>query len=370
MGQKMSAEIAIRRPSELLPRGLVGKLSDAWETIGDYAGWPARKIGFDVRVGGWRQWLRYVALSLPLLPSLLAGSLPAQITLFDAWGIGNEAGQLLSFIQDPILSVTLLTFQLLVTFSLNREWSRNERLRERYAALLEPKRADDLPDLRWVALFSSLTLILLLPLWLRSINVAACSYGGECWYSGGSSLLDWINYCLAAAVANVVPIVAYDKVRELVLAATLPKYLVLASLNSVLLFSIFEIARIRKVTEIAVDSLMESEKRAVAVGSRILSVLTRIITIDENDDLNSSFYRNAAVAMGQIGSLKSVHVLMRLASTASQWFVRLRAIEALVMLRDQSDSASIKSEIDTFLRQRETEERADRVLQRIRAALA
>lgn len=365
----MANAVAARLPSELLPKGPFSYVSRAWDWVTEVGAHPARWVGLDLKREGF-------ARAMPYLPFALLIALPlfaiewldfaeqARLRVLSAMPL-----PIMLAVLDPVVSLVYLTAAFVLILSLNREWSVNEKARETHAALLEVGENDKLADLRNIGITTGILLVLVLPLWLRALNAVACTTSNGCLYTGVDTLSAWLKYSITAILPNSY-YTSSGGIVELSAWAAYPKYILWPSLNAVLVFGLFEVARIAKVTELAVDSLARSPDRAVAVGRRILKRLMKIVAYDVDEALGFDFYKNAAIAMGRMKSPDVIPTLKKLATRHHKVYVRNRAIQALQSLREDLGVQSEHGlEIEQFLRERLRDETAPAVQNSIRSAL-
>jgi hypothetical protein len=359
---------ASRVPSDLLPKSLWAYVGYAWDAITDVTAIPARVAGLDERREGWERALPYFLFAVLLAPLLLNVEWPRPVESFRLTAFGD--GGVLHGVLLPIVQLVFASSLFILILSLNRLWSINEQARELFAARLQIGEADKLPDLQRLGVATGFLLILVLPLSLRALNATACTYD-TCLFSGPTTLGAWLWYCLVA----ILPTSYYtpnltSPIAEIGFWASLPKYIIWPVLNAVLVFGVFEVVRISKVKELAVDSLENSPTRAVAVGTRILNTLLRIVAHDDDEDLAFNFYKHAIEAMAAIGSPQVIPTLKNLAEAHRNAFVRNRAVKALAALRDQlKESPGLVEEINEFLHARLAMEQKQLVLTSIKVAL-
>jgi hypothetical protein len=359
---------ATRLPSRLLPQGPFWYVSRLWDWITEFGAYPARWTGLHLQRQGVARAVPYLPFALLIVVPLMTLQWPGPAEHVRLGILDAMPRPIAKAVLDPIISLVYLTAAFVLTLSLNREWSVNEKVRETNAALLEVGENDKLADLRNLGITTGLLLVLILPLWMRALNAVACTTSNGCLYGGADTLGAWLKYCLTAILPN--GYFASNSVVELSALAAYPKYVLWPSLNAVLIFGLFELARIARVTELAVDSLARSPDRAVAVGRRILKLLAKIVRYDADETLGFEFYKNAAIAMGRMKSPSVIPTLKDLATYHGKVYVRNRAIQALQSLRqDLGPQSEYALEIEQFLRARLQAETSVAVQNSIKSAL-
>lgn len=362
-------------------------------------------------VGGWR---RIVAFSLCLLSSLhkvlanislcfgITGPTSACVRYLALcfWAFvlvtpavlqlpGNQPliEQLKSYLNDEFTTIILHPFTAAVSTSLafllilsvNRAWALNEIYREKLAHRVLPGDPDATQDLRREGAITALLLLPLLPLWLSSVNSAFCEADGviECAFSEGHTYGAWFSYAFASVfrailLLDISEVYNWEPNSSVFVQnqenAQHLRMVIRASLDLIIVFTVFERLRINKFRNFAVASLDTTPDNAIAVGKRILPKLKAIIEADTSDQENL-FYKNAAIAVGAIGQPSSFPLLKDLAEKESNQ-VRNRAIQGidamLKKIRQRIGSAKSKSvkarlnkteeEIIEFLEERQEKE--------------
>lgn len=362
--------------SDLLPKGTVAWISRWWDWVTARVALPARALGFDRKRVGWRDHAPVVLFFgfLLLIPLFAMEWVPGAETVRQA-GVQRLPAWLRHFLLDPITSLLFLSAALIAILSVNREWSINEKERERLVVVTDPNSRDVPPtdgmaDLRWLGVGSAFLVLLVLPLWLNALNRTSCDGSNACMYSASSSILVWLWYCAEQCVPSFIALPEFLRapVVENSPLAAWPKHIVSPLVFGLVVFSALEIRRLNAVSELAVDSLHTGSGRAIAMGRRILPTLQRVFEFDGDRGLPSRFYRHAATAMGALKAVAVLPLLEELANHRNS-HVRGRAIDALGNLLDGDEGAEAKSQILQILRKRLLAEPIDGVRNKIKALL-
>jgi len=334
-------------------------------------------LGFNQKREGWRGHLPVVLFFAFLLsvPLFAIEWVPGAEVIRRAGAQQLPTG-LRQFVFAPITSLLFLSTALVVILSINREWSINEKERERLVVITDPNSkapppTNELADLRWLGVVSAMLLILVLPLWLNALNRVSCDETNACLYDAPTSVFAWLWYCAEQCLPSfvVLPDFMRSPVVESSALAAWPKHIVSPLIFGLVVFAALEIRRLNAVSELAVDSLHTGSARAIAMGQRILPTLQRVFEFDGERGLPSRFYRHAATAMGALRSVAVLPLLQELAEHANS-HVRARAIDALGNLLETAEDPEVKSTILVFLRTRSVTEHIDGVKNRIKILLS
>lgn len=252
----------------------------------------------------------------------------------------------------PWMATSATWLTLLIMISVNRAWSQNEGARSDIADGYSKQNADDLPDLRLLALISAVIALLLLPFLFYFSNASACSTGlANCLFKvSGHSFGVWVLHSADLVVKvvgffGVTDVYGFPSPTDVVPVVPNAKHLLMFArlvVAFVFLSTFFELYRITTSVARAAKSLDEGPDRMARIGQRAIPDL--VVYLRENTGLGNDpritpaedpnrVARNAAEALGMIGSRVPLRGLMQVASQRSlNDYVRRRAVNAIVKI--------------------------------------
>jgi len=342
-------------------------LTGFWDWFSRKLAWPSRKLGI-TSLRAW--WARYLLLfffvGVLMIPAILSLYTPEVV---ESWLPPWLQGRWIDILLHPVAPAIGTTGVYVLILSINRAWALNEQLREEIAAGVKrlKRGTDSLPDLVDEGIVAALLLIPLIPIWLASLDQAACHiYGANhCIYSGLRNPDSWVLYGIEMIArgstlfdfSEVYGWGDWSRIDESSFAALHLKMFVRATVDIVLIFAFVEFFRVTKETQLAVASLGTESGRAARVGARMVRHLEDQIASrlgaanqmdvaeqassesEDDNELGDTYLRNAAVALGQIGDMRAYAILAQLAVQSpdgwltsngiNKWFVRLAAVKAL-----------------------------------------
>lgn len=183
------------------------------------------------------------------------------------------------------------------------------------------------------AIFTPLFFILVVPLWLEALDAHLCASYQSCLLSKPTTPFGYAEFAAYTALWHILP-------TELgwpsptvnphsPLLGSVVEFWIAQTFQLGAIFTLFELNRISKVSDYAVDSLKYSTDTAVAVGSRMLPRLKQLIEVgSESSILDDVFYKNAAIAIGLIGGSRGIAILDQM-TTGQKDQVLNRVVQAL-----------------------------------------
>ena len=333
----MKAQTKSVAPSDLLPSGFADAVTRTWDSVGEALSWPSQALRLtSTRHSFLRLSLDILVFGALFLPAVLSLHWPGHFEAYRQSFMAAAPASVAAYLTDPIVSAVSLIIAYILVFSINRAWSANEREREAIAFSASDKRADDLADLRADGLVSALLYIPLLPLLFLSANAFSCMRSSECLFLGENSLQAWVTYLVGSIFAGLLPSHSiWQPVLPLSAHGPLAPFLLWLAfvLPCVLVLAFFEVHRAGRVISLALNALAQTEDRAVAVGSRILLRLRRIIEHDdERAELPPDLFEHAAIALGRIASQNTLLNLFEIAAHQNKVVKKrgLRAVQARI----------------------------------------
>jgi hypothetical protein len=190
---------------------------------------------------------------------------------------------------------------------------------------------DEMPDLRWTALFSALQLLILFPLLFQQVQRHFGLYREP---TGGATFGTWLLFTLdsySKAFLGLLEIygIHFDSIGY---ASPWGRHLVTLkrlTFDYILIQGIIRLFAIRETTRDAVAAVKTDLDMAVRLGRRALGPLVRAL-----EDSNVEVRARAAEALGVLGSERAVEPLLEALRGPSE-LVRERAAKALGMLGDR-----------------------------------
>ena len=236
---------------------------------------------------------------------------------------------------NPWIPIAVLTFAYLSLVGVSRAWAHNEDLRGAISKRLADGDPDLLPDLRDEGVVSIILLAAIFPLIFFQANRLA----GHLGIGTGAEIRDWLAVTFDG-MRRSVTILDFSEVYSWTDLSTLTetapwithlRMLLRATFDLVIISGFLQLFKITRLGNEAVEALGRTYENAAYIGSRIIHKLIKVLNNSNDPDIS----RNAVKAISKIGNPKALPAL-RKALSSSYALVRRFAAQAIGQLIDKN----------------------------------